>query len=148
MERANGATAIRQIDNSAAGAVYTGLARVGDVLYAANFHSGAVDVFNSGFAPVGVGGGFVDPNLPAGFAPFNIQNVGGLLYVTYAKQGAGKDAAPGPGSGFVDKFDANGVLQKRLISGGTLNTPGAWQLRQPGSDRLAAICWSAISATA
>ena len=128
----SGTTATRQVDNSASSASYTGLARVADMLYAANFHSGTVDVFNGSFAQVSVGGGFVDPNLPAGFTPFNIQNIGGLLYVSYAKQGAGGGNAPGPGNGFVDVFDANGVLQKRLISGGALNTPWGLALAPAG----------------
>jgi uncharacterized protein (TIGR03118 family) len=81
-------------------------------------------------------GSFTDPNLPAGFAPFNIQSIGGLLYVTYAKQGAGGGSAPGPGNGFVDVFDANGVLQKRLISAGALNSPWGLALAPAGFGSL------------
>ena len=55
-------------------------------------------------------GGFVDPTLPAGFAPFNIENIGGQLFVTYAKQDADKhDDVAGPGNGFVDVFNTDGV---------------------------------------
>ena len=128
----SGTTATRQVDNSASGASYTGLTRIGGMLYAANFHSGTVDVFNGSFAQVSVSGGFVDPNLPSGFAPFNVQSIGGLLYVTYAKQGAGGSNLPGPGNGFVDVFDANGVLQKRLVSGGALNSPWGLALAPAG----------------
>ncbi len=129
----SGSTAIREVDNSASGAVYKGLARVGGMLYGANFNSGKVDVFNSNFAPITVPGGFTDPNLPSGYAPFNVQNINGLLYVTFAKQDAGKhDDVSGPGNGFVDIFDTNGVLQKRLISNGALNSPWGLALAPAG----------------
>ena len=123
-----GTSATLAVDSSASGAIYKGLALAqngaANLLYATNFNSGQIEVFNSAFGPVTVPGGFVDPNLPAGYAPFNIQNIGGLLYVTYAKKDlAGKDDMPGPGNGFVDVFDVNGVLQRRLISGGALNSP-------------------------
>ncbi len=69
-------------------------------------------------------GGFADPNLPAGFAPFNICNLGGKLYVMYAKQAPGKLLdAPAPGNGFVDVFDTSGNLLQRLVSNGALNSP-------------------------
>ena len=120
----SGTSAVLEVDNSPSGAVYKGLARVGTTLYAANFNSGHIDVFDTNFAPITVSGGFTDPNVPAGFAPFDIQNIGGLLYVTFAKQDAAKhDDTAGPGNGFVDIFNANGVLQKRLISNGPLNSP-------------------------
>jgi uncharacterized protein (TIGR03118 family) len=118
---ANPTTAILKVDSSASGAVYKGLAignnGAGDFLYAANFNSGAIDVFDTNFAPTTLAGGFIDPNIPSGFAPFNIQNLGGKLYVTYA------DDVPGPGKGFVDVFDLNGNLLRRLISDGSLNSP-------------------------
>ena len=69
------------------------------------------DVFNSVFAQTSVTGGFVDPNLPSGYAPFDIQNIGGKLYVTYALQDADKkDDVAGAGHGFIDVFDENGNL--------------------------------------
>jgi uncharacterized protein (TIGR03118 family) len=69
-------------------------------------------------------GNFTDPNLPSGYAPFGIQNIGGKLFVTYAKQdSAGKDDVAGPGNGFVDVFDTNGNLIGRFASDGTLNSP-------------------------
>src|SRR5438309_2116506 len=124
----SGTNAILEVDNSAAGAVYKGIALgnngISNFLYAANFHSGAIDVFNGSFAPTTLAGHFTDPNLPAGFAPFNIQNIGGSLLVTYALQDAAKhDDVAGPGNGFVDQFDLNGVLERRLISDGALNSP-------------------------
>ena len=124
---ANPTNALLKVDNSAS-AVYKGLAignnGTGDFLYATNFSSGKIDVFDSLFAPATLAGSFTDPTMPSGFAPFNIQNLLGNLYVTYAKQNAaGHDDVPGPGNGFVDVFDLNGNLVRRLISNGALNSP-------------------------
>jgi uncharacterized protein (TIGR03118 family) len=111
-----------------AGAVYKGLA-IGNVsfanyLYAPNFSAGTIDVFNSNFIKVTLTGTFTDPTLPAGFAPFNIQNLNGKLYVTYAKQDAAHEGdVAGPGNGYVSVFDMNGNFIKRLVSGGNLNSP-------------------------
>lgn len=111
-----------------AGAVYKGLAignnGTGNFIYAANFNSGAIDVFNAAFTKVTLSGSFIDPSMPAGFAPFDIQNLNGKLYVTYAKQDAAKhDDVGGAGNGFIDIFDMNGNPVKRLVSGGNLNSP-------------------------
>lgn len=116
------------VDNSTAGAVYKGLAinpsATAPLIYAANFNSGKIDVFNSTFSPTAATGGFSDPNLPAGFAPFNIWNLNGKLYVTYAKQDANKFLdVGGAGNGFVDVFDFNGNLLNRLVGNGALNSP-------------------------
>jgi uncharacterized protein (TIGR03118 family) len=116
------------VDNSSSGAEYTGLA-IGtngssSYLYAANFHTGTIDVFDGNFAAATLSGSFADPMVPTGFAPFNIQNLGGKLYVTYAKQDADKVAdVAGPGNGFVAVFDLNGTLLQHLIAGGPLNSP-------------------------
>jgi len=123
-----GAGATLVVDNSGAGAVYKGLALAatssGPFLYAANFNAGTIDVFDTNFNPVAAAGGFSDPNLPPGFAPFNIQRLARRLYVTYAMQdGAKHDDVLGPGNGFVDVFDFNGNLLQRLISNGRLNSP-------------------------
>jgi uncharacterized protein (TIGR03118 family) len=96
-----------------------------NVLYAADFHAGQIVTFSPSFviqmAPTAT---FVDPNLPAGYAPFNIENLGGTLYVTYALQNAaGHDDVPGPGHGFVDAFDTSGHFLRRVASGGVLNSP-------------------------
>ena len=109
------------------GALYKGLALVntatGKSLYATNFRFGTVDVFNSNFELVN---SFTDPTIPAGFAPFGIHNIGGDLYVTFAKQDAAKhDDDAGPGHGFVDVFAPNGDLLQRLASRGRLNSPWA-----------------------
>jgi uncharacterized protein (TIGR03118 family) len=120
--------AILAVDNSASGAIYKGLALgnngTGNFLYAANFHASTVDVFDHNFVETALPGSFSDPLLPPGFAPFGIANLGGDLYVTYAKQDADQeDDVAGPGNGFVDVFDTNGNLIRRLISGRPLNSP-------------------------
>jgi uncharacterized protein (TIGR03118 family) len=110
------------------GAIYKGLAIAGQgsatMLYAANFHSGRIDVFDDSFAPTTAPGGFTDPNLPAGFAPFNVQEIAGLLVVAYAKQDAdAEDEVAGAGLGYVDVFDTKGNLLRRLVSQGALSAP-------------------------
>lgn len=120
-----------------AGAVYKGLAignnGSGNFLYAANFHSGKIDVFNNNFAPTSLSGSFTDPALPAGYAPFNVQTLNGKLYVAYALQdAAGHDDVPGPGNGFVSVFDLNGNFLTRVASGGTLNSPWGLDIAPAG----------------
>ncbi|HEX3762586.1 MAG TPA: TIGR03118 family protein [Kofleriaceae bacterium] len=110
-------------------AVYKGLALgntgAGTFLFATNFHAGTVDVFDSGFKLM-PDLRLVDRNIPSGFAPFGIANIDGLLFVTYAKQDAAKhDDVAGPGNGFVDVFNPNGQLVRRLVSRGPLNSPWA-----------------------
>jgi len=88
--------AITMVDWSGQGAIYKGLAlgQIGtaNYLYAANFHSGNVDVFDKNFAPVDLGAwAFRDPHLPKGYAPFNVQAIGDKLVVTFAKQDAEKN---------------------------------------------------------
>jgi uncharacterized protein (TIGR03118 family) len=108
----------------AAGAIYKGLAVAGDTLYATDFHNGRVDVFDGSFHPIETAGAFVDPGIPAGYAPFGIQNVGGTLVVTYAKQDAdGEDDVPGQGHGFVDRFSTAGTFLGRVATHGQLNSP-------------------------
>lgn len=111
-----------QLAASVPGAVFTGmtLGQAGgqNLLYAADFHNGAIDAFDSSFQPATLSGSFSDPSIPAGFAPFNIQNFGGQLYVTYAKQDAQKlHDVPGAGNGFIDVFDGNGNFTRRLVTG-------------------------------
>ncbi len=131
-----GTNAATVVDNSASGAVYKGLALGSsgglNFLYAANFNSGNIDVFNGNFSAV-ASPGFVDPGLPAGYAPFNVQNLGGLLYVTYALQDASRhDDVAGAGNGYVDVFDTNGTLLRRLGSNGALNSPWGLALASSG----------------
>jgi uncharacterized protein (TIGR03118 family) len=97
-----------------------------DYLYAANFKAGTVDVYKGTTSAPAVTGSFTDPGLPAGYAPFNVQNLNGSLYVTYALQDADKeDEVAGLGLGFVDRYNLNGDFAERVASGGTLNAPWA-----------------------
>ena len=126
----NPAAAVLTVDNSSSEAIYKGLATgsnaAGNLLFASDFHNDTVDVFDKTFRPVTLPGSFSDPNIPTGFAPFGIQNIGGSIYVTYAKQDAdAEDDVAGAGNGFVDVYDTNGTLQKRFASQGTLNSPWA-----------------------
>jgi uncharacterized protein (TIGR03118 family) len=110
-------------------AIYKGLALAvtpkGAWLYAADFHNGRIDVFDDHFGAVHLKpGAFTDHALPPGFAPFNVQELGGSIYVAFAKQDAdAEDEVAGPGLGYVDVFDPQGHLLKRLVSGGALNAP-------------------------
>jgi uncharacterized protein (TIGR03118 family) len=116
------------------GAIYKGLAisSAADMLYAADFHNGRVDVFDGNFMPVTNPGAFEDPGLPAGYAPFGIQNVGGEIIVSYAKQDADKhDEIGGPGLGFVDAYDQSGVFLERIASHGALNAPWGLAMAPP-----------------
>jgi uncharacterized protein (TIGR03118 family) len=124
----NPTEAITTVNRSSAHAIYKGLALAGNnsdhLLYATDFHNGRIDVFDSSFHPKTLPGSFADPNLPAGYAPFGIQNILGNLYVTYAKQDADKeDDVHGAGLGFVNLFDANGRLIRRFTSRAVLNAP-------------------------
>jgi len=115
------------VDHSGLGAVYKGLAiastTTGDFLYATDFHNRRVDVFNGRFVQV-LAGAFVDPKIPAGYAPFGIQNVNGTIVVTYAKQDANRhDDVAGQGHGFVDRFDTSGTFLGRVATHGQLNSP-------------------------
>ena len=118
------------------GAVYKGLAIATDasgrtLLYATNFRSGNVDVFNSDFTPATMlaKNAFTDSHLPDGYAPFGIQIFGDKVYVTYALQNAEKhDDVAGQGHGFVDVYNLDGSPglaggKVRLVSRGDLNSP-------------------------
>jgi len=106
------------------GAIYKGLTLAGNLLYAANFHANSIDVFNDAFGPTTVPGGFTDPNLPAGFAPFNVQEIAGRILVAYAMQDKdAEDEVAGQGLGYIDVYDTAGHLIRRLISQGALNAP-------------------------
>jgi uncharacterized protein (TIGR03118 family) len=129
--------AILKVDNSAHEAIYKGLALAGNgsghFLYATDFHHARIDVFDASFKPVSAPGGFHDARIPRGYAPFGIQNILGNLYVTYAKQDDDKeDDVAGQGFGFVDVFDANGNLIRRLVTRGVLNAP--WGLALAPAD--------------
>lgn len=125
-----GPSAVREVDNSGSGASYTGLALAnngtGNFLYAANHSAGSIDAFNGDFAQVS-GFSFTDPNLPAGFTPYNIQNLDGTLYVTYENEATG--------GGIVDAFTPDGVLIRRISAngaGGPLDSPWGLALTPAG----------------
>jgi uncharacterized protein (TIGR03118 family) len=124
----SGPNAVLKVDNSTSNAIYKGLAIASsggsNYIYATDFHNGKIDVFDSNFAPATLTGSFSDPTIPTGFAPFNIANIGGNLYVTYAVQDAdAEDDVSGPGNGFINVFDPSGTLLKRFTSNGDLNSP-------------------------
>lgn len=127
----NMTNAVIAVDNGATGKIYKGLAIASVAgaprLYAADFHNGVVDVFDGNFAPVVASGAFVDPTLPAGYAPFGIQAIGSEVFVSYAKQDAqAEDEVAGSGLGAVDVFDTAGNLLRRLIpAGAKLDAPWA-----------------------
>jgi uncharacterized protein (TIGR03118 family) len=131
-------SAVTVHDGAAEHKVYTGLAlganRGVNRLYAVDFHNRRVDVFDASFHLVTVPGGFVDPALPEGYAPFGIQAVGDRVYVTYAKQDeAGEDEQAGAGLGVLNVFDTEGTLIRRLVSpGGPLNAPWGVALAPEG----------------
>ena len=136
-----GNNAVIEVDNSGnnftepdpakqTGAVYKGLAEASykgnTFIYATNFRSGKVDVFDSDFKPFFDFGpnAFKDTHIPSGYAPFGIQTINGNLYVTYAKQDEFKhDDVAGVGNGFVDVYEPNGTLIQRVASRGSLDSP-------------------------
>lgn len=125
--------AIIVADNSTRGAVYKGLAlatrtvgSASDVpfLYATNFRTGNVDVFDGSFAQVAVPGTFHDPNVQDGYAPFGIQTINNKLWVTYAQQDAARhDPVNKPAHGFVSVFDTDGNLLNHFAQHGHLSSP-------------------------
>jgi len=130
-----------QVGASVPDAIYKGLAiadtAAGTFLYAADFHSARIDVFDSNFNLVHLPGSFADPGIPQGFAPFNVQEIGGVLYVAYAKQDAdAEDEVAGPSLGFVDAYSTNGQLLRHLIERGQLNAPWGLALAPAGFGRF------------
>ena len=128
-------------DRSGVGASYKGLAIAsttgGDRLYAADFHNARVDVFDSDFGLVTMPGAFVDRKLPPRFAPFGIQNMGGRIFVAFAKQNAdAEDEVAGRGLGFVDVFDMDGALLGRVATRGLLNAPWGLAMAPAGFGRF------------
>lgn len=140
----NQTQAVRVVDNSTStGAVYKGLALsangTGSLLYAADFHNSKIDVFDGTFKPVTVAAGaFIDPTLTSGFAPFGIQSIGGNIYVAYAMQDEDKrDDVKGDGLGYVNVFDPDGKLIRRMASQGKLNAPWGLALAPAGFGKFA-----------
>jgi uncharacterized protein (TIGR03118 family) len=129
---------VLMFDDGANGSVYTGLAigvsRVGPTLYGANFGRRRIDTFDKNYKPVTLpGSGFLDLDLPGGFAPYNIQRFGQSLYVTYALADGHGGWISGPGTGLINVFDLNGNLQQRLVPNNlNLNVP--WGLALAGQN--------------
>src|SRR5262249_44560182 len=133
------ARAVIAVNNSATGAVYTGLAIASNggknFLYVANFASDEIEVYNDKFTLVNE---FTDPNVPAGYAPYNVQNIGGDLYVTFARPGATPTAATAQlGDGFVDVFAPDGTLLQQLIKGAPLDAPWGLAMAPTGYGQFA-----------
>ena len=133
----SGSAAVLKVDYSSSNAVFKGLAAGSsggsDYIYATDFHNAQIDVFNTNYARVTLAGSFSDPAIPAGYAPFGIQNINGQLYVSYALQDSDKhDDASGPGHGYVDVFDTSGHLIQRLIAQSVLNSPWGLALAPVG----------------
>jgi uncharacterized protein (TIGR03118 family) len=124
-----------QVMATTPGAVYTGLALAGTFLYAANSSQNRIDVFDGAFGNVTgttFAGKFVNPDLPAGLVPFNVQNIGGQIYVTYAPAGRDAEIAALSGQGAVAVFDANGTFVKQIINGSALAAPWGIALAPSG----------------
>ena len=119
-------------------AVYKGVAlgrtQGRNYLYAANFRAGTIDVFDAYFHQVDLpDGAFVDELLPEDFAPSNVQNIDGKIYVIYAQQDADSyDPVRGAGLGYVTVYDGSGKLLTRLKSGPQLNAPWGMALAPSG----------------
>jgi uncharacterized protein (TIGR03118 family) len=118
-------------------AAYTGLDMgsnaLGDFLFAANPKQGRIDVYNTSFVLQSLGPkAFLDPSLPAGLVPFNVDNINGVLYVTYAAAGlpAARKSAP-EGVGAVAAFDTSGNFIMQVTSGGKLASPWGITLAPP-----------------
>jgi uncharacterized protein (TIGR03118 family) len=117
------------LERRRASAVYTGVAMLNSAvaqptLAVVDFKGGFIDTFLPGFTAVALPGSFIDPTIPAGFAPFGIQTIGNQVFVTYALQDAAKhDPVPGAGNGVVSIFDLAGNFVKRFATAGALNAP-------------------------
>src|SRR5215471_10232889 len=121
------------------GAVYTGLAINGAQtrLYAADTSLGTIDVFDSSFNPESLGpNAFIDPSLPAGLVPFNVQNIGGDVYVVYAPAGRANQQNAPSGAGAVAIFDEDGNFIKELVAGSRLAAPWGITFAPPGFRRF------------
>jgi len=118
------------------GAIYKGLALVhspsGPHLLAANFRDNRIDVFDGQFTPLPATGRFRDSSLPVGYAPFNVAEIGGRVFVTYALQDAdAEDDVAGPGHGFVDVYTDEGALVSRFASHSVLDSPWGMTIAPP-----------------
>lgn len=129
-DKLDATTAVIAVDNSSSGAIYKGLAigKTGGsrVIYATDFHNGVVVVYDENFLPAeGLASqAFIDPDIPTGFAPFGIQRIGDVVYVTYAATDDNAvNSVAGAGLGYVSAFKQDGTFIARVASEGTLNSP-------------------------
>jgi uncharacterized protein (TIGR03118 family) len=135
--RAGNNTAQLGISRTSAGAVYLGMTLAittsGPRLYSTDFHNARIDVVDAQWQLVSLPpGAFVDPDMPADYAPYGIQTVGDRIFVTYARQDAAKlRELPGPGVGAVSVFDFDGTFLGRVATGGPLNAPWGIALADP-----------------
>jgi uncharacterized protein (TIGR03118 family) len=126
------------VDKSVAGTVFKGLAIVTpaccrEYLALADFHDAEIVTYDVGFNRLATLGTFTDPDLPAGYAPFNIQQIGNQVFVTFALQdGARHDPVTGDGNGIIDIFDQEGVFIRSFASNGPLNAP--WGIAQASAN--------------
>jgi uncharacterized protein (TIGR03118 family) len=118
-----GVQAFRAINDP--GEAYLGIALAKNgadsLLYIANFSENEIEVYDTAWNEVSMT--FEDPNLPSGYAPFNIQTIDNKLYVMYAKVGSNGEEEVGPGKGFVDIYNTDGTFMSRFVSRGQLNAP-------------------------
>ena len=127
-------SALLAVDDSGSGAVYKGLAILTppccrEYLALADFQRGFIATYDVSFNMLSTLGAFKDQNLPTGYAPFNIQQIGSEVFVTYAVQdAAGTNPVVVPGNGIVDVFDQEGNFSRRFASNGSLNAP--WGIAQ------------------
>lgn len=122
-----GSSAALVVDQSADTTVYKGItmavgANNANQLYLTDFHHNKIDVYDSTFTRIL---SFTDSTLPSGYAPFGITTIGNQIWVAFAKQQGpdNLDDTAAVGNGFVDVFNANGSLARRLASNGNLNSP-------------------------
>jgi uncharacterized protein (TIGR03118 family) len=152
-QAADGTAAVRHVDHSAVpteatGAVYKGLAIATlnghQFIYATNFRSGNIDVFDSSYNAVpSLAGNFADPNPVPGFAPFGITLFGtSNLWVSYAMQDAARhDPVHEVGAGYIDIFTTDGVFVERFATGGKLNAPWGMVLTPSNFGPLGGDFW-------
>jgi uncharacterized protein (TIGR03118 family) len=130
--------ALLAVDDSASAAVYKGLAIVTpqccrEYLALANFRAGFIATYDVNFNLLATLGSFKDSNLPVGYAPFNIQQIGAEVFVTYAVQDAtGTNPVAAPGNGIVNVFDQEGNFIRRFAANGPLNAP--WGIVQASAN--------------
>ncbi len=138
----NGTTsAVIAVDNVKAGAVYTGLAidtgagasttNGNTLLYAADWGTGQVEVYNGSFQQVDQSAFAQPASIPKTFRPFNVQDVGGNVWVTYAKFDPSTGADTGTG-GFVAEFSRDGKFERSLNGAGWLESPWGVTLAPAG----------------